>query len=394
MKRRIAIFASALLLSMSATALVSCDKKEESEKKVMNLSLNPSVEFVLDSEDKVVSVNALNEEGNLVVSAETFVGKDADEAAKLFVEVSKETGFLVSGSAQIAGNEINISFSGDAKEATALYNEVKEKVDGYLSEENITATIKQAAAITEEQLEKLVAECAPYMEEAEVKALEYMELVETLYESRKETAELYSQELKNAYYEAKAFVLEQAELETLKEKVSGAAKIALDAAYTLYSDAVSGIETLRMETLVNEDSAYQKVLKAFREAKIQYLNYRAEVAEMEQTEVTEAVLQQLANYEKVVEAREEALLSAGETANKAIDSAKAQMKTAYEAVVKLIEDAAVKANDFLGEISTKQQTAKEQFFTDFETSYANAISAAKNNWNAMKENLKGEEPQA
>ena len=388
MKKLVAILSSALFLATSVGALAGCKDKDGADNKtVMNISLNPSVEFILDSENKVVSVNALNEEGNLIIGAEAFVGKDAEEAAQLFVKVSHETGFLVEGNATVADNAISISLSGNEEAATKLYDEIKAQVNTYLSAENITAQVEKVAAITEEQLEKLVAECAPYMEEAEVKALEYMELVETLYESRKETAELYSQELKNAYYEAKAFVLEQSELETLKSKVTGLAQIGLDAAYKVYGEAVKGIESLRMQMLVNEDSPYQVALKQFREAKVTYLNYREEVATMEQTEVTEDVLALLNSYQKVVDSTEEALLGAGKTANTALDTAKAQVKTAYETVVGLIETASVKANDYLSEISTQQQTAKEQFFTDFETNYAAAIASAKNDWSAMKAEL-------
>ena len=63
------------------------------------------------------------------------------------------------------------------------------------------------------------------------------------------------------------------------------------------------------------------------------------------------------------------------------------MKTAYDVVVKLIEEAAVKANDYLSEISAQQQTAKAQFFTDFESNYATAIATAKKDWAAMKDSL-------
>lgn len=392
MKKFAAILSSALFLATSVSALVGCDGKENSDDKtVMNISLNPSVEFVLDKDNKVVSVNALNEEGNLIVGVEGFVGKDAKDAAQLFVQVSKETGFIVEGNASIADNKLSISISGDEKAATDLYNEVKEKVSAYFSAENVTAVVEQAAAITEEQLEKLVTECAPYMEEAEVKAMEYAELVETLYQSRKETAELYSQELKNAYYEAKAFVLEQSELETLKSKVTGFAQAALDVAYKAYADSVKNIEDLRMKTLVNEDSPYQLALKKFREAKTTYLAYRADVAAMEQTEITQEVTNLLNSYEQAVNAAEEALLSAGTTANATLDGVKTQIKTAYDMVVTQIESASVKASEFLGEISTNQQAAKEQFFTDFETNYAAAITAAKDNWAAMKNGLSEKE---
>ena len=391
MKKTVATFCAVLTCATGVCMMGSCgDKTAEAEKTVMNVSLNPSVEFVLDGKNKVVSVNALNEEGNLVVSAENFIGKDMDVAVTLFVEVSKETGFLVSGNAQVANNAINVSFSGDAEQATELYNKVSAKVGEYLSKEKITATVQQAAAITEEKLEALVTECAPYIEAAKVQAMEYAELVEVLYESRKETAEMYSQELKNAYYEAKAFAMEKAELEVLKSQVTGLSQIALDVSYKAYEEAVNALETLRMETLVDAESEYQKALAAFREAKADYLAYRAEVAAMEQTQVTETVLAALVEYENVVNAKEEVLLSIGKMANDGIDTAKTQLGVLYDTVVKGIEDAAVKVGDFVGEISDKQKAAQEEFFTAFETNYAEAITAAKNEWANMKGSLEGD----
>lgn len=391
MKKTVATLCAVLTCATGVCMMGSCgDKTAEAEKTVMNVSLNPSVEFVLDGKNKVVSVNALNEEGNLVVSAENFIGKDMDVAVTLFVEVSKETGFLVSGNAQVANNAINVSFSGDAEQATELYNKVSAKVREYLSEEKITATVQQAAAITEKKLEALVTECAPYIEAAKVQAMEYAELVEVLYESRKETAEMYSQELKNAYYEAKAFAMEKAELEVLKSQVTGLSQIALDVSYKAYEEAVNALETLRMETLVDAESEYQKALAAFREAKADYLAYRAEVAAMEQTQVTETVLAALVEYENVVNAKEEVLLSIGKMANDGIDTAKTQLGVLYDTVVKGIEDAAVKVGDFVGEISDKQKAAQEEFFTAFETNYAEAITAAKNEWANMKGSLEGD----
>ena len=375
----------ALVASLMPTGKGTGGTTANNQKTVMNISLNPSVEFVLDADDKVLSVNALNEEGNLIVSAEVFVGKEADEAAKLFAQASKESGFLVSGNAEVAGNELNVSFSGDTKAATELYNQVTEALNGYFSEENIKATVKQAAAITEEQLEKLVGECMPYMQEAQVKALGYAELVDALCESRKETAEFYSQELKNAYYEAKAYALTKAELETLKTQVTGVAQVALGVAYDAYTSATDNIEKVRQENLVAENSPYQVALRAFREAKADYLAYRAEVAAMEQTEITSTVLEILENYEKEVDRNEQALLAAGDAANKAIDSAKEQLTALYNSVIELIESASVEAADFLDEISAQQKQAAVKFFEDFEKGHADVIDAAKKEWDGMKD---------
>lgn len=393
--KKFALFAVALTAVMGVTGFASCNKNgnesgQESKetKTVMNVSLNPEVEFVLDANDKVISVNALNEEGNLVISAEAFEnveGKSAEEAAKLFVQVTKDTGYLVEGNAEIADNEISISLSGDTEEAEALFNDVKATVSEYLTAENVTATIEQAAAITEEQLKALVAECAPYVETAK---MEYEELIDTLAESRKETAEFYSQELKNAYYEAKAFAMEQAELETLRAHLNIVQQAIFDGMTTAYTAAVETIESIRMNMLVSEESPYQMALKSFQTAKIDYLNYRQEVA-LGETEITVEITAELEDLQDLVEKAEKALLQAGENANAMLDKSKATVTANYEKIVKLLEEQSVKASAYVDEISTKQKEAQTAFFTAFETNYANAITAAESGWSDMKTELEG-----
>ena len=121
MKKRFAGTALALATICGLGAFAGCadeaSTQKQDEKKIMQLSLNPEVEFVLDENDIVVSANATNEEGNLILSAQAFTGKSATEAAELFVQVSEETGFLVKGSVKSGENEIKVSFSGDAEEA-------------------------------------------------------------------------------------------------------------------------------------------------------------------------------------------------------------------------------------------------------------------------------------
>ena len=391
MKKSTALFAMALTAMVGATSFASCNlmqgQQEGAEQKtVMNVSLNPQVEFVLDKDNKVLSVNALNEEGNLVISAAAFEnveGKTAEEAANLFVQVSKETGYLVEGGAELGDNKIDISISGDTKQAETLFNSVKTKVDEYLTQENVTAQIAQAAAITEEQLKALVEECAPYVETAQ---MEYAELVDTLVESRKETAEFYSQELKNAYYEAKAFAMEQAELETLKAHLNSVQQIVFDGMSSAYTMAVDMIESTRMTVLVNENSIYQLALKAFREAKIDYLNYRKQIV-TENVEIDVQVTANLENLQTLVDNAEAALIKAGEDAIATLDNLKTAVTENYNKLVALLEEQAVKANEHLEEISVKQKEKQTAFFTQFESTYAQAITAAENNWAAMKTEL-------
>ena len=110
-----------------AFGLVACGGNDDDDDKsttsatakVMNVSLNPKLEFVLDKNDKVVSVNALNDDGNNIISIsideETqkslFEGLTADEAVELFLEISEENGYLISGDEE----EIKIEISGSAE---------------------------------------------------------------------------------------------------------------------------------------------------------------------------------------------------------------------------------------------------------------------------------------
>ena len=76
---------------------------------------------------------------------------------------------------------------------------------------------------------------------------------------------MYSQQLKNAYYEAKAFALEQVELETLKGHLNTIQKLAFESLNGAYTLAVDLIETTRESMLVSENSPYQFALKSFRD---------------------------------------------------------------------------------------------------------------------------------
>ena len=203
---------------------------------------------------------------------------------------------------------------------------------------------------------------------------------------------MYSQELKTAYYEAKAIAMERAEIETLKGKVNKLLAVAVDTAYDFYSSAAESLEEVRFEQLVSADSAYQKTLASFREKKIEYLKLRSKIAEMEADDsvdpaIIENMKASLTVLDAAVEAVEKTLDGLGETANGLIDSAKAAVKGAYDGVISALESVSVKVNEHLTEIAEKQQESKAAFFTAFETEYAAAITQAKQSWENMKTEL-------
>lgn len=385
--KKFTMIALVLCLGIVCPFIFAACGTQKAESTVMNVSLNPEVEFILDENDTVVSVNALNEEGNLIINGQVFVGKSADEAVKLFVSISKETGFLVSGNVNVGENEVNISFSGDTKKAENLYKDIKAKVEQYLSEENITATLNKVETLSKEYLQKLVEKCAPYIEKAKVEAMSYKELLDELIASRKETAELYSQELKDAYYRAKADIVNEEKFEYLKSQLSEAQKVAFETINEIYMSAKKSLEETKYSLFVDESSAYQVALKNYRAAKTEFLNYRNYVASLDPNEVTEAITKTLDALEAQLKNAEGALNTAYNSAMTSFETAQNTLDKAYNALVNFLAEAGKDVNGALDKIQTNLDTTLTSFEDSFKSKHSEQMQKAQTEWKQMKDKL-------
>lgn len=394
MKKILSAIAVAVLCVCMVLPLAACDNTDKTApQKVMTMELNPSVEFILDGNDKVVSANALNEDGNLVLCAQTtdkqFVGSTSQQAAELYISICKENGFLITANVKNGENELKISFSGE--QAKADYEALKGKLESYLNKENITATVNQGVAIAKDYLDKQLQECAPYIDAAKLEALSYMEKIEELAKSRQETAEMHSQAVKDAYYSAKENALNQARFDAVKAGMSDAQKLGLSALELGYNGSITVIETLRKEVFTDADSAYQLALVAFQQKKAAFLNYRNYLRENNITD-HEAELDKL---QKAYESAEAALISAYDSAIAALDGAQKTINEWYGKIVAKINEIGLNFNDKVDEAQASINDALTKFETKFASDYQTAIEAANKGWNDMKDWLqKGyEEPE-
>ena len=370
--------------------LAACNTAEE-QKQVMTVELNPSLEFILDGKNKVVSVNANNEDGNLILSAQTqdkqFVGSTSEQAMQLYISICKETGFLVKGEVKSGENELKISFSGE--QAQKDFDAMKETVSKILSKENIQATVNKGLENLDEYINEQLEKCAPYIDQARLQALSYMEKVEELAKSREETAQMRSQAVKDAYYAAKENAFNQARFDAVKannKKLQNAAFEAVDFAYTT---ATKAIETTRQRVFTDEDSAYQLALVAFQENKTAFLNYRNYVSEHS----VDADMTYYENITAAYEKAEKALAEAYTSGINGLDKFQANVNKAYESVIKYITDAGVDFDKAVDEAQEQINESLTKFETSFATNYQAAIDAATEGWNKMKENLqKGYQP--
>ena len=391
MKKIISCFCMILLLCSCLVCFNGCGKDENQQTTVMNVSLNPEVEFILDKNNKVLSVNALNEEGNIIIESQTFTGLDANEAVKLFVNVSKETGFVVTGNVKSGENEINISFSGDTKQVDKIYKDINSKLNTFLTDAKVS--VKKAKNITTDYLKEQVKECMPQLSEDTINNMSYEELLNTLITSRNETKNLYSESLKKAYYSAKKVAFEKAKLEFLKTKANDIQKVVIDSAEKIYNLAITTLNTTRENLLLSDKSLYQLALKDVNKAKVNYVNYRNYIAGLD-TEISASMQALLDNYKLALDTAESNLKTTFVQANKQLDAAEKDLNSAYNKAIESITNSGLKVNDYLNEMSKSATKSLENFTQSFETQYKNFVDNSKDNVEKLKKELeKGYKPE-
>lgn len=87
------ILAVVLVLIIVAGIIVLCIPKDKPEK-VMQVDINPSCQFVLNKDNRVVSVNCVNDDAQIVLQGANFVGMTAEQAAQTLVKISTEAGYI------------------------------------------------------------------------------------------------------------------------------------------------------------------------------------------------------------------------------------------------------------------------------------------------------------
>ncbi len=252
MKKFLSTIMSLVMISALLVTFTGCSDK--SEQKVMTLDLNPSVEFLLDESNKVVTVNATNDEGNYVIAKAEFVGMSADEAVQAFLKISAEDGFLVEGELTAGENNVKISISGE--EAQKLYDEVTKKATEFiesLPSVNINVNFN-FEKITKEEIEAWVSDCMRELDPETVKAKTQEELINLLQQSRKATEDLLSQELKDYYYGERALEIKKAQLEAYIEAVQKEDKLGIVSATLTATKA-------QLDNLIEMINSYKETYK-------------------------------------------------------------------------------------------------------------------------------------
>ena len=388
---------SLALAAGTCALLAGCGGGDGEAAARMQVDINPSVEFILDADDKVLSVTALNDDGALIIAGEAFVGKTAEDAVELMASISTDAGYLVKGDLSAGQDGITISITGDEEAAQKLYEDVKAGVDAFLEKSGIDAAVERGEALKLDALRDLVQAADPTLSDEEVAAMTEEQLLNALKISRIETAQLLTEELRAAYNTAKEYDFRFAERQATKSVIEGLGSAyesflnGYAAALDSYQKAIQAVEQARYDYLVDAGSDYQKILAEVREQKDKVLEQRKEAAELPEGAAKEAAKAALAAEEAILETKEAALELAGDAANASFDLALSAMKTVENALTELEKTFPEEITTALTENAQKAQdamnAAKDEAFAKFEEAHKEDIEQALADLQARKQAL-------
>lgn len=395
-----------LLIGM-ALPLASCKKSEptppEGTYTRMTVDINPSVEFMVDDQNKVVSVTALNDDGSILIAGEAFVGKTPEEATRMVVSLATDAGYLVKGEIHVENTDesqkIEISVSGNSDYAKELAKNVKSDVEKYLKDNKITATVESVKAKTLDEMRKVVIEDGLFTED-EVKDMTEEQLYKALAAGRIETAQLLTAEMREAYYRAKDYKISFVEKQATADIISGMGatyKVLMSGystALAAYSTSIDKLDALRYSLLVDPESAYQKALASLRDAKEDLLKEKKLIFSVKDgdktyVEISASFKLSEETYNKALKAVEDA----GAAANKAMETAIAALRE-IEAQLKALEEKLRENEDISAKLTAEAQNledtlnkAKDNFFAEFEAAHKSDIEKAEADLEAKKQEL-------
>lgn len=282
-KKWISVFTTSLcvlLVAIIAIVIVN-GRNVKTYNSIVQLDVNPSIQLVVDQDNKVLSVTGLNDEGKMVIQGEIIIGKNYEEALELIINLETQMGYLSEGS----NNKVTITVSAENDE---LVKKIQDKAEEYVNEtlENlgIVATIEKVKGYTTEELKSLAKKLDPTLTEEQINNFDYNQLVNVIKAYHLETMELASVKLEEFYKNFKEYKISFSEKEEVKKAVDNLDAIyqfTFNYAYEQLENAYQLLQENYYEAFINPESEYHKKWVELAGLKQQYLVQKAKVENMQ-----------------------------------------------------------------------------------------------------------------
>lgn len=150
MKKICAVVAVVMIAALLCTAFVGCDNADNKDGKTyVSMDINPSVNMVIDEEGKVESVEAANEDAQVMLYGEVLVGKTAEEAFQLIANLAVECGYLTEENSGV--NLTVVAGNGSAEAEASIGDKVKAAFNAEAGKADISVNINTGASFSLER---------------------------------------------------------------------------------------------------------------------------------------------------------------------------------------------------------------------------------------------------
>lgn len=270
------IIALVVVVTIIVTAVVvSNNKRENTANAIMQLDTNPSVQLVLNQNDKVVSEVALNADGEKLLANVSFMGLKAEVAAQQFAKIASEMDKINDSTSAETPNKstvVKITISAeDIKYYEELANKAKTAVNEFFKENGVFAgAVTEVTNDIKSAVSNMIANTKDYINLTTDQLLEYAkttanDLKQIALENKDalqaQFNALYNTILKTA---DEALELARAELENVAE-ISQSAKQILQRAF---NQAAAEYNRLKVEL----DKQYQQFVNTLQQQSKALLN--------------------------------------------------------------------------------------------------------------------------
>lgn len=336
----------------------------------VSINVGPSVELIVDSNDKVITVNGVNNQGDIAAEGTKYRGYNIAEAVKCIVQNMTEAGFL-----DLETSEGNAAFitviNEDVQNQTRLYYEIKTATESYffsngiyglVAETELPEEIKDVADANDLGNETVrlmlkLMEMDMDLNFEDVEELEIDELIRLVNVDMELLSEMYTEQQKTAY------------------------KLALKTARENYDNSVT--DYIKTEENLRSNTHYSSSGK-------NYTQLLAEIDALEELYWSTSSSSELATLQAQLDLKEEELDELEDRLFSRYSSIISSMKSSYDIQISALDIAYVEDRDLdkewleielviLKDINSERYTARQALTVNdgFRGSY--------NNWKNLQE---------
>lgn len=356
---------------------------------IIQIDVNPSVEFVVDDSDKVLSVKGLNDDGKLILTDEEFENLSLKDAVSKLLNLEEKTNFLSETNKNVALT-LTIENKGVEEVLTNKLNQILKSTQNNLST-NIEIKFNTS---------KSIEDLKDYVNSIEiiknVQDLQYSELIGIVRKYHEDVRTLDSIALENLYLKSKTEYFEELKENKIKELVNDlddSYKTQIDRynkLYLLVKETYNNLQATYESLYVDNNSPYKMALKDLEEVKDEIALQEKKVEEAinnNQDVIGEKIILGLLKkkYEtrlKALEYQEQIASEAYEYISNELEELLKELKDVKESLPESIKN--IKLSDII-DTEEKEKECEESIKSTFITKYQNDID------NARKEKLERKE---